>query len=429
MNRALGVWWDGACVGQLILDQDGDLAFTYDAAWRADARRPAISISLPKREEPYGRRAARAFFSGLLPEEAQREGVARALGVSKGNDFRLLEALGGDVAGALTLWPADEEPPAPKGLSASEPLSDERLVEIIDTLPSRPMLAGEHGLRVSLAGAQQKLPVVLVNGAITLPEPGQPSTHILKPPIAALAGSTENEAFAMRLSAGLGLPTARVEPRRTGGRTYLLVDRYDRLLGPEGAISRLHQEDFCQTLSIQSENKYASDGGPIFKDCFKLVRQACRRPAIAVLQLLDAALFNLIVGNADAHGKNFSLLYSPAEPRMAPLYDLMCTAAYPGVHANMAMKMGQQSVIDAFRPDTLPLFAKEIGMGAPFVVRRAKVLAAAARAAALPTAAEIAALGFEMKTLEPLTEIVRARAARVLELTADPDLRSARIAD
>lgn len=201
MSRALRVWWDGASVGQLTLDEHGDLGFAYDPDWVADARRPAISVALPKQEEAYGRRAARAFFSGLLPEESQREGAARALGVSKSNDFRLLEELGGDVAGALTLWPADEEPPAPQGLTASKPLSDERLLEILDTLPMRPLLAGEHGLRLSLAGAQQKLPVVLAGGAVALPEPGQPSTHILKPPIAALPGSAENEAFSMRLSA------------------------------------------------------------------------------------------------------------------------------------------------------------------------------------------------------------------------------------
>lgn len=417
MSRTLGVWWDGACVGQLILDEHGDLGFAYDPDWVVDTGRLAISVSLPKREEPYGRRPARAFFSGLLPEERQREGAARALGVSKNNDFRLLEELGGDVAGALTLWPAKEEPPAPQGLTASEPLSDERLLEILDTLPIRPLLAGEHGLRVSLAGAQQKLPVVLINGAVALPAPGQPSTYILKPPIAALPGSTENEAFAMRLSGALGLPTARVEPRKTEGRPYLLVERYDRRLEPDSAIRRLHQEDFCQALGIQPENKYASEGGPIFKNCFDLVRDACERPAVAVLQLLDAALFNLIVGNADAHGKNFSLLHANGGRTMAPLYDLMCTAAYPGVHKGLAMKIGKRSTLEEFTPDTFAAFAKEIGVGGPYVVRTARTMAEAAREMAATVAEEIAGEGFQTQLLEQLVEIVRVRADRVLELT------------
>lgn len=417
MSRALGVWWDGARVGDLMLDDNGDLAFAYDTDWRVDPSRPAISVSMPKREQRYGRRVARAFFSGLLPEERQREGVARALGVSKGNDFRLLEALGGDVAGALTLWPADETPPAPGGFAATTPLNDAQLVDILETLPRRPMLAGDGGMRVSLAGAQQKLPVVLLNGQVALPETGQPSTHILKPAISTLPGSAENEAFAMRLSAALALPTASVMLRRTGDRTYLLVERYDRHREADGVIGRLHQEDFCQALGIQSENKYAAEGGPIFRDCFELVRRACVPPAPAALQLLDAALFNLIVGNADAHGKNYSLLHTPTGRRMAPLYDLMCTVAYPEVHGAMAMKMGRRSTLEEFRPDTLALFAQEIGMASAFVVRRARVLARAAQAAAAHTAAQIVAEGFAGEILRPLAECVVARSARLEALT------------
>ena len=123
MNRALGVWWDRRLAGVLRLDEHGDLSFAYDDAWIADTKRPAISFSLPKRGGPFNRRQARAFFAGLLPEADQRDAVARALGISKANDFRLLEALGGDVAGALTLWPQGDSPPSLEGLAAAKPLS------------------------------------------------------------------------------------------------------------------------------------------------------------------------------------------------------------------------------------------------------------------------------------------------------------------
>ena len=99
----------------------------------------------------------------------------------------------------------------------------------------------------------------MINGRVTLPEPGQLSTHILKPPIAHLPSTTENEALAHRLAAAIGLPTAAVEPRRTGGRPYLIVERYDRTVDTAGVIRRLHQEDFCQALGVASENKYASE--------------------------------------------------------------------------------------------------------------------------------------------------------------------------
>ena len=416
MTRTLGVWWDGARVGRLAIDSHGDLGFAYEADWVADPRRRAVSVSLPKRLEPYGRREARPFFAGLLPEEAQRTAVAHALGVSATNDFRLLERLGGDVAGALTLWPEGEAPPAPLGVAATEPLDDAELQAILDRLPERPLLAGEAGLRLSLAGAQPKLPVVLLNGRIGLPAPGQPSTHILKPPIARLPGTTGNEAFAMRLAAALGLRVAGVEARRAGERPFLLVERYDRVVSPEGRIRRLHQEDVCQALGVTPEHKYASEGGPIFRDVFDLVRRACVAPAPALLRLLDAAVFNVLVGNADAHGKNYSLLYTDAGLDLAPLYDLMCTAAYPQVHGKLAMKVGGRSVLEDFTADTWDLFAREAGLGAPFVRRRAAALAGEALAQIDPVAGELAAAGFDDEDLARVAEVVAGRARLLLAL-------------
>lgn len=416
MIKSLAVWWDGARVGLLRIDENGDLEFVYDRAWLEDAAKPAVSFSLPKRPDPFNRRESRPFFAGLLPEEAQRDAVAHALGVSKANDFRLLERLGGDVAGALTLWPEGDLPPEPQGLAATEPLADERLLEVLDRLPARPMLAGEDGLRLSLAGAQQKLPVVLVNGRVALPAPGQPTTHILKPAIERLPGTTENEALAMRLAAALGLQVAAVEPRRTGERTYLLVERYDRDVGADGSIRRLHQEDFCQALGVAPERKYASEGGPIFRDCFDLVRRACTTPAPAVLRLLEAAILNVLVGNADAHGKNYSLLYRVGGIDFAPLYDLLCTAAYPDIHAKLAMKVGKRSTLEEFTPDTWDDFAKEISVGAPFVRRRAAALANLALERIGAVADEIVAVGFGGEHLDRFAALIAERAKTLIAL-------------
>lgn len=416
MIKSLSVWWEGAVVGALRIDEHGDLAFAYGEEWLAAPQKPAVSISLPKRTEPFDRRQTRPFFAGLLPEEGQRAAVARALGVSEANDFRLLEQLGGDVAGALTLWPEGEDPPVPQGVAATEPLTDDSLVQILDTLPTRPFLAGDEGIRLSLAGAQQKLPVVVINGRIGLPAPGQPSTHILKPPIPNLPSTTENEALAMRLAAAIGLPTAPLEPRRTGERPYLLVERYDREVAADGAIRRLHQEDFCQALGIAPEKKYASEGGPTFASCFDLARRACGQPAPAVLRLLDAAIFNVTVGNADAHGKNYSLLYRPEGIGFAPLYDLMCTVAYPQVHAKLAMKVGKRATLETFTPTTWTDFAREIGMGAPFVRRRATALAELILGRVEGVADGVSAAGFDGSDLQRFVDVIRGRAQRLLEL-------------
>lgn len=412
MTRSLSVWWSGVLVGALRIDEHGDLGFVYAPSWLDDPARPPISQSLPKRAEAFNRRETRPFFAGLLPEEAQREAVARNLGISERNDFRLLEALGGDVAGALTLWPEGEVPLEKPALAAAHPLTDDELVGILDTLPKRPMLAGRDGLRLSLAGAQQKLPVVLVNGRIALPQPGQPTTHILKPPIKRFSATTENEAFAMRLAAAVGLNVAAVEPRRVADRSFLLVERYDRQVDTEGRIRRLHQEDFCQALGIPPEHKYASEGGPVFKDCFDLVRRASTAPAPAVLALLDAAIFNVILGNADAHGKNFSLLYAQGTVNLTPLYDLLCTVAYPELSAKFSMRIAKRATLDEFRPDTWEKFAGDVGVGAPYTRRRVRALTHAMTEHAARVAAALGELDLDGAALSRFAEIVRERAER-----------------
>lgn len=199
--RTLDIWWDGRLVGQLTQDRHGELGFAYAPEWLDDALALPLSASLPKRAEPFSRRECRPFFGGLLPEEGQRDAAAQALGVSRSNDFALLDRLGGDVAGALQLLPPGETPTAPALANRATPLDEAGLIRVLDTLPVRPLLAGEAGLRLSLAGAQSKVPVVLVDGAVALPAPGQPTTHILKPPISRFKATTENEAFVMRLAA------------------------------------------------------------------------------------------------------------------------------------------------------------------------------------------------------------------------------------
>ena len=262
MSRVLHVWWDGKLVGRLTQDRHGELGFAYSDDWLLDDDARPLSASLPKREEPFSRRECRPFFGGLLPEDSQRDAAARALGVSSANEFALLDRLGGDVAGALQLLPPGEAQRAPNFHRLPEALDEAGLIGVLDALPSRPLLAGNEGLRLSLAGAQSKLPVVLVDGEIALPVSGQPTTHILKPPIARFPGTTENEAFVMRLAAEIGLDVASAAPRAIGNREFLLVERYDRLAGADGRIRRIHQEDFCQALAVPPELKYAGEGGP-----------------------------------------------------------------------------------------------------------------------------------------------------------------------
>ncbi len=300
--------------------------------------------------------------------------VARALGVSQQNEFRLLEQIGGEVAGALSLWPEGETPPAATYDAPPTPLSQDALIALLDRLPARPLLAGEEGLRLSLAGAQAKVPLIMTEAGLALPRPGEPTTHILKPPSARFAGTTENEAFAMRLAKRIGLDTADVEIGTVRDRSFLLVKRYDRQIDSGARVQRLHQEDFCQAIGYTSAQKYAADGGPVFRDCFALLRRAATRPARDVLKLLDAAVFNLIIGNADAHRKNYSLLYANDAIALAPLYDLLSTVTYPDLSPNLAMKIARRARLEDLLPRDWAKFAEETGLTEPFIRRRTAAL-------------------------------------------------------
>lgn len=428
MTRTLDIWWAGRLVGQLTQDRHGELGFAYAPEWLSDEAAQPLSASLPKRAEPFSRRECRPFFGGLLPEESQRDAAAQALGVSRANDFALLDRLGGDVAGALQLLPPGEAPTPPALDQRPNPLDDAGLIRVLDALPVRPLLAGEEGLRLSLAGAQSKVPVVLVDGAVALPAQGQPTTHILKPPISRFAATTENEAFVMRLAAAIGLDVAPVEARTVQDRTFLLVQRYDRARD-NGFVRRIHQEDFCQALGVPPETKYASEGGPTFKDCFALLRRLAARPAVDVLKLLDAVIFNVIAGNADAHGKNFSILHGDEGPRLAPLYDLLATVAHPDLSPKFAMKIGKRATLAELDAKGWAAFAAEAGIGLPLVRRRVAEISKGAIARTGEVTAELVRPGFDRAAIESLAAMVRERAERCALTVGEPGRSTSQLRD
>ena len=426
MIRSLTVWWGRAIVGRLALDRHGRMRFTYNGEWVEDASAPPISFSLPKQPQSFSLRRCLPFFEGLLPEGAQRDAAAAGLGIAPSNTFRLLAGLGGELAGALVLLHDDEEPPDGFAGPAPRSLSDDELLLLLETIRTRPFLAGEtkdtnelvrtggRRLRMSLAGAQSKLPVVLIEERVALPVPGQPSTHILKPPIPDLDDPVENEAFAMRLAVRIGLTVAPVRPAVVAGRTYLLVERYDRRSAPDGSMERLHQEDFCQALGIVPEKKYASDGGPGFAECFRLIRRVCRRPAGAVLGLLDAAIVQVLLGNADAHGKNYSLLRTPGGGMtLAPLYDLLSTIAYPRYSPRFAMNIAGRRTLEELRRGDWDRFARRCGLGPRFVRRRVAELCAGASEMRDSVAAELTLSGLREEALVKQAELVGRRASRL----------------
>jgi serine/threonine-protein kinase HipA len=294
-----------------------------------------LSASLPLREEPYPNAQTKPFFEGLLPEGVARREVARAVGVSESNGFGLLGAIGADCAGAVVILPPDEGEPREGNILW---LSEEEVEDRLRDLPNHPLgVDPEEGIRLSLGGVQQKLIVVRApNGQIGQPAGGAPSTHIIKPDQGRYPDIVANEAFGLRVAACAGLDVARTEIKRFGEVETLVVERYDRTISGVGTIVRLHQEDMCQALGVLPSAKYEAEGGPSLTQIFELLREVSTAGDLRAVAL--ATLVNFLLGNSDAHAKNLSLLYDrPGAVRLAPLYDIVSTAVYPGLTSRLAM--------------------------------------------------------------------------------------------
>ena len=371
---ALDVYMHGNVAGILERRSQARLRFTYDEEWVAEARSP-MSLSLPVRPEPYEHDECAPFFEGLLPEGDFLKAIARTLHVSASNPFQLLTELGGECAGAISIAPAGGPEP---GADPRPPrwLSEAELSGLLADLPQRPLIAAIDevedggGFRLSLAGAQDKVAVLVEEDRIGLSHGRPPTTGILKAPIPHVEESVANEAFCMSLAAHVDLDVAAAEPRLADSHEYLLVHRYDR--SRETSDGRLHQEDFCQALGLVPAVKYEKEGGPAVADCADLIRRNCSAPARDITVFLDALLFNFAIANYDAHSKNYSLLLDgPGSIRLAPLYDLICTAAYPGTDRKLAMRYGGENRPLYLRGRHLDRLAGDLGVKPALVRRRA----------------------------------------------------------
>ena len=381
MAHELDVWLFAQRVGLLSL-LNGRLGFVYGSQWLAHPQAVPLSHSLPLQAAAFDEHQTRPFFAGLLPEGQMRRLIAQQFHVSRQNDFALLEHIGGECAGAVTFTAPGQDLPGDSAADDVDWLSTAQLAQVLDQLPQRPMLAGEEGLRLSLAGAQDKLPVVFDGQRIGLPRHGAASSHILKPAIHGVEDSVANEGFCMLLAEKLGLRPAKTQMQAVEGRPFLLVQRYDRVQSASGQRQRLHQEDFCQAMAFVPELKYQNEGGPSLAQCFALLRTQTRPNAPQVLRMLDGVIFNALIGNNDAHGKNFSLLYDQRTTVLAPFYDLLCTAAYPQLAPKMAMKIGSKYRFSELQTRHWEQFAEEAGLAKAASQKRVLALAQSLPAAA-----------------------------------------------
>lgn len=307
------------------LQEVADLwSFQYAGAWLSNPLGFALSPHLPMSAESLldgaSKRPVQWYFDNLLPEEGQRLLLAGDAKLDATDAFRLLAWYGAESAGSVTLLPPDA---APQTAELLRPLQDDALETRIRQLPRTPLTHAAIK-RMSLAGAQHKLAVVLQEGALFEPAGATPSTHILKPDHTDedYPHSVINEWFVMRLARRLGLDVPDVHRHYVPSPVYL-IDRFDRIPDAQG-WQRRHVIDACQLLGLDRSFKYSQGS----MENLAALANACRSPAVARSRLFGWLVFNVLVGNSDAHLKNLSFLVSHEGVQLAPFYDLLSVATY-----------------------------------------------------------------------------------------------------
>lgn len=407
----LKVFYLDQLVGHVQADAEGP-RFTYAPAWRDNPQAFPISVTMPLSQAEVEPDRFLTWATNLLPEADQLTTVSQRLGIASGDVLGLLEEIGRDTAGALSFGDTGA-----RDTSAWQPIANKADLErIIEELPRKPFLAGEDGVSMSLAGVQSKIAVACDdNGQLYIPLNGSPSTHILKPDSNRLWGSVPNEAFCLTLAKRCGLNVPAVTTGRAGRRSYLLIERYDRVR--DGANwDRVHQEDFCQVLGLPPSMKYeryrSGPKGPRLVDMLAAVGRHALAPDR--LTLLDAAVFNILACNSDAHAKNYSLMIARDRARMAPLYDVMCASVFDGISTNLAQSIATKTRGDHLKRRHWLRFIEAAGLGPSPTLRRIQALAQRVLKQLPAAQTEVAAMPAGGVGLEEVSAAIAARTRAVL---------------
>jgi len=423
--NVLDVFFHSERVGKLERLPGARLRFQYSADWVRDDNVP-LSLALPLRIEAFEDPECRPFFSGLLPEGEFLKSIARRFHVSAGNPFSVLSEIGGECAGAVSLVATDTEPPS---LRSPDPkwLDERKLGLLLAELPDRPLMAepggDDEGIRLSLAGSQDKLPILWMDGRVGITRGRPPSTHIVKVPLRAVDDMVANEAYCMTLASAAGLTAADAKPIAAGGKEGLLVRRYDRTgTNTAGNVHRIHQEDFCQALGYNPEEKYQAHGGPNVAQCAELIRAHSAAPGADIFAFLDGLIFNLLIGNADAHSKNYSMILEGDEsPRLAPFYDLLSTRVYGRrFNRKMAMKYGGEYRPERIRGRHLDRLADDLDLPARGLRRRIAELLARVTESIETARGQLPKDWSEAPTIDGIVAVVAEMSELIQRAAAEP---------
>lgn len=371
----------GLPVGILDVAKDGRLSFQYEGT--PDVNHP-LSLGMPYTTTRYEHEQAGPFFDGLLPDNTNvRKKLASHFQLDVSDDYGLLFELGADCPGAITIHPlAAEVIPESKVIPEFQIMTDAKLAQHIRELPQKPLFVDVDGeIRLSLAGVHNKAALVLVKNQLALPKGRTPTTHIVKVDIDGLPDSVKVEHFCLQIANELGIDAVKSDVKQVEDITFLLINRYDRTIGEiDGTryVRRLHQEDFCQALGRFPREKYEKDGGPGWKECFDLMRRTTD-PVTSITELLKRAIFQFLIGNPDAHAKNYSLVYKGDQIHLSRLYDVNNAAAfrehYKEQRPRLAMFVGGERDPSILTAENWTKFAKEIGVTSDLVHSEIKSMA------------------------------------------------------
>jgi serine/threonine-protein kinase HipA len=341
----------GIPVGRLEQSATGALTLAYDERWLAATKvQIPLSLSLPLASRIHSGKAVANYLWNLLPDNVQTlEAWGKAYDVSPNNPLALLSKVGEDCAGAVQIvteeWiQANQNPSGDVQWIDAEEVG-RRLKRLREERTWTGRRSGDKG-HFSLAGAQPKIALLLDGNRWGIPNGRRATTHILKPPMPGLNGTIENEYACLLLAGRIGIIAAEAKVSRFGEETAIVVTRYDRQTGPDGAVRRFHQEDMCQALAVNPVTKYQRDGGPSIEQIAKQVLRYATDSDLDKNRFAAMIAFNFLVLGTDAHAKNFSVMHLP-ERRMylAPLYDVLSYQPYVADdherrRLRMAMKVG-----------------------------------------------------------------------------------------
>ena len=398
--HALKLWADGQKVATLGYEALNDRwSLDYDADWVTAPGAFPLSPALPFQPSAggYAVGAVKRFVENLLPEGRALDITATTYRVSKSNIYALISALGTETTGAFRFWRSDEVPPVVAAKPPRE-VTREELDERIAARDQIPLAVWDGKVRMSIAGVQDKLMVYLDRplgdgGRLFLVEPPLASTHILKPDTARQVTPhlVVNEHFCMSLARRMKLPVAEVDIYRTP-RPVLVVRRFDRVVekgvahgANEPTVQRLHIIDACQASDLPESYKYERNlgssqqvrnvrEGVSFEMLFERVEQTVNK-AVARMTLLRWSLFQFLIGNCDAHGKNFSFFVRREGLDPAPWYDLVSVVQYAGIDHELAMAWGDAFSLNEVGAFQLADFAQRCGVDRNLLKREAARLA------------------------------------------------------